>query len=268
MPDDVLTGTAQVTPPVVVDAMTAPVTPQTPQATTQQPAPSAGGGKTAEQLAAELSEASELIHQTQERLARMEHDRDLERQMRTNLTAERGREPVPEIDYEKLDNEYMQSPARATAKIVESQFAKLREEQTRERTAQYVTSARSAFESARDSAVKANPTLFKGILEDVSREIIGNVDAGLRSGQPVDVEILRNPKYLEAAAVAYRIMSGEDVSKYYGATRTPMTSPYTETPTAGGPPQAVVSLTEEEKWTAKFLGGTPEQWAAAKAKAK
>jgi hypothetical protein len=219
-------------------------------------------------LAAELSEASELIHQTQERLARMEHDRELERQMRVNLTADRGREAVPEIDYEKLDNEYMTSPARATAKIVESQFAQLREEQKRERTAQYVTSARSAFETARDSAVKSNPALFKGILEDVSREIIGNVDAGLRSGQPVDVEILRNPKYLEAAAVAYRVMNGEDVSKFYGGVRTPMTPGYTETPTAGGPPQAAPTLTDKEVAMAQFLGGTPEQWAAAKAKAK
>jgi hypothetical protein len=198
-------------------------------------------------LAAELQEQVDALRETQERLARMEHDRELERQMRANITAGRVQQDVPEIDYDKLDSEYLQSPARATAKIVESQFTQLREEQKRERTTQYITSARSAFESARESALKANPALFKGILEDVSREIIGNVDAGLRAGQPVDVEILRNPKYLEAAAVAYRVMNGEDMSKYYGGVRQPMTPAYTETPTAGGSPQAANTLTPEQE---------------------
>jgi hypothetical protein len=63
-------------------------------------------------------------------------------------------------------------------------------------------------------------------------------------------------------------MSGEDVSKFYGGTRQPMTPAYTETPTAGGPPQAAPTLTDKEVSLAQFFGGTPEQYAAAKAKVK
>ena len=251
MPEQDLTGTAPATPPV--SAMTAPVEPQAPQAPVQQPVVSAGGGKTADQLAAELSEASELIHETQERLARMEHDRELERQMRANLTAERVPE-APEIDFDKLDGEFLTSPGRAMAKILDARLDKERKEREREKVTQYIASARTSFESGKEAAVKANPGLFKGVAEDISREILGNVQNGLQQGLPVDSDILRNPKYWEAAAVAYRIMNGEDVSKYYGGTRTGMTPAHTETPTAGNPPQAVVSLTDEEKWTAKQWG--------------
>ena len=248
--------------------MTAPVDRRPLKSPFRNPLLPAGGGKTADQLAAELSEASELIHETQERLARMEHDRELERQMRANLTADRGREQEPpEIDYDKLDGEYMQSPSRATAKIVGAQLDRLVQAQEADRTRQYISSARTAFESARDAAVKENPALYKGILEDISRDIIGNVDAGLRSKQPVDVEILRNPRYIYAAALAYRAMNGEDVSKYITQQRTGMTPAHTETPTAGNPPQAVVSLTDEEKWTAKQWGVSETQLLAEKVRA-
>jgi hypothetical protein len=197
----------------------------------------------------------------------MEHDRDLERQMRTNLTAERGPQE-PEIDFDKLDGEFLTSPGRAMAKILDARLGQERKERDRDKVTQYIASARTSFESGKDAAVKANPGLFKGVAEEISREILGNVQSGLQQGQMVDSDILRNPKYWEAAAVAYRIMNGEDVSKYYGGTRTPMTPGHTETPTAGGPPQAAPTLTDKEVAMAQFLGGTPEQWATAKAKGK
>ena len=245
MPDDVLTGNAPATPPV--SDGTAPVDQQAPQVTTPQPQAPSGGGKSAEQLAAELQEASELIRETQDRLARMEHQAELERQMRANLTAGRGQEPEPEVDYDKLDGEFLTSPAKAMAKILDARLAKEKQEREREKVAGYISSARTRFEAGKSEAVKANPALFRGISEDISREILGNVQSGLQAGQPVDSEILGNPKYWEAAAVAYRIMNGEDVSKFYGGTRTPMAPVHTDVPTAGGPPQAANQLTREQE---------------------
>jgi len=241
------TGTAQTPTP----APAAPAEPQTPQGTPQQPQTPTGGGKSAEQLAAELNEIQESFRETQERLARMELDRELERQMRANLTADRGQAPEPELDYDKLDGEFLTSPGRAMAKILDARLEKEKRERDKERVAQYVASARTSFESGKETAVKTNPNLFKGISEDISREILGNVQSGLQQGQPVDVEILRNPKYWEAAAVAYRIMNGEDVSKYYGGTRTPMTPAHTETPSAGNPPQAATLTPEQEELIAR-----------------
>jgi len=244
---DDLTGTAQTPTP----APAAPAEPQAPQATTQQPQAPTGGGKSAEQLAAELNEIQESFRETQERLSRMEHDRELERQMRTNLTAERGPQEPPEIDFDKLDGEFLTSPGRAMAKILDARLEKEKRERDREKAAQYIASARTSFESGKEAALKTNPNLFKGISEDISREILGNVQQGFQSGQPVDSDILRNPKYWEAAAVAYRIMNGEDVSKYYGGARTPMTPGHTETPTAGSPPQAATLTPEQEELIAK-----------------
>ena len=246
MADD-LTGTAQTPTP----APAAQAEPQAPQATTQQPQAPTGGGKSAEQLAAELNEIQESFRETQERLSRMEHDRELERQMRTNLTAERGPQEPPEIDFDKLDGEFLTSPGRAMAKILDARLEKEKRERDREKAAQYIASARTSFESGKEAALKTNPNLFKGISEDISREILGNVQQGFQSGQPVDSDILRNPKYWEAAAVAYRIMNGEDVSKYYGGARTPMTPGHTETPTAGSPPQAATLTPEQEELIAK-----------------
>jgi hypothetical protein len=198
----------------------------------------------------------------------MEHQAELERQMRSNLTAGRTEPEAPEIDYDKLDGEFLTSPAKAMAKILDARLSQEKKERDREKVVGYVTSARTRFETGKADAMKANPALFKGIGEDISREILGNVQAGLQHGQPVDTEILGNPKYWEAAAVAYRVMNGEDVTKFYSGTRTPMTPTYQDVPSAGGPPQAAPALTSQEMAMAQFLGGTPEQYAAAKAKVK
>ena len=61
--------------------------------------------------------------------------------------------------------------------------------------------------------MKANPNLYRGIEADISREVLNNVQNSLKSGQPVDTTVLENPRYWEAAALAYRVMNGEDVSK-------------------------------------------------------
>jgi hypothetical protein len=265
------TGTAPVTPPVEpTTVMTAPVTPQTPQEPEPPtPAPPAGGGKTLEQLSQDVEEYARLAQEASDRAARAEHDALLQRNIIEQLGLQKGQqqEEAP-LDLGVTDDEYLTNPVKAsakiTSKIVESYFAKERQERDKERVSQYVESARSAYETGKATALKANPTLYRGIQADIEREVLNNVQASLKAGQPVDAAVLSNPRYWEAAALAYRVMNGEDVSKYYTKTHNPMSPVHQETPTAGGPPQDVVTLSEEERYTARAWGITDEQYMAQK----
>ena len=191
----------------------------------------------------------------------------LTRNLVEQFSREKGKPAEPEVPAVS-DDEFLTNPAKATGKIIEGYFQRERAERERERVTQYVESARSAYETGRQEAVKANPNLYRGIQADIEREVLNNVQSALKAGQPVDTNVLRNPRYWEAAALAMRVMNGEDVSKYYQSKNAPMAPSHTETPTAGLPPQAVPSLTPQEIAMAQFLGGTPEQFAAAKAKGK
>jgi hypothetical protein len=264
MAEETNTGTAPSVEPVSV--MTAPAEPQAPQVTTPPPATPTGGGKTPEQFVQELEEKDSLIAQVNERAARAEHEAMLTRNLVEQFTRGQGRpqEDVPKTP-EVSDDEFLTNPAKATSKIIESYFARDKAEREQEKTRQYVDTARTAYEEGKAGAIKANPNLYRGIEADLSREVSNSVLSSLKAGQPVDASALKNPKYWEAAAVAMRIMGGEDVLKYYERkVHTPMTPTHTETPTAGASPQAAQVLTPEEKAGAKFFGLTDEQWIATK----
>jgi hypothetical protein len=139
--------------------------------------------------------------------------------------------------------------------------SKMKAEREQEKTRQYVDTARTAYEEGKAGAMKANPSLYRGIEADLSREVLNSVQSSLRAGSPVDASALKNPKYWEAAAVAMRIMGGEDVSKYYERkVHTPMTPTHQETPTAGTPPQAEMTLTPEQEFIISKGNITREQF--------
>jgi hypothetical protein len=224
-----------------------PAEPQTPQEPTPTPASPVGGGKTLEQLSQEVEEQARLVQDANNRAARAEHDAMLQRNLIEQLGLQRARKQeevleVPEVS----DDEFLTNPAKATSKIIEGYFVRDRKEREREKVEQYVNTARTAYESGKSEAIKANPNLYRGIETDLSREIFTSIQSSLKSGQPVDVSAIRNPRYWEAAAIAMRIMNGEDVSKYYRHS-TPMTPSHTETPTAGLPPKAEMTLTPEQE---------------------
>ena len=247
MAEETNTGTAPSVEPVTV--LTAPAEPQAPQVTTPPPTPPSGGGKTLEQLAQEVEEKDSLIAQVNERAARAEHEAQLTRNLVEQFARGQGRpqEPVPATP-EVSDDEFLTNPAKATARIIEGYFAKDRAEREQEKTRQYVDTARTAYETGKAEALKANPNLYRGIEADLSREVLNSVQASLKAGSPVDSSALKNPKYWEAAAVAMRIMNGDDVSKYYERkVHTPMTPTHQETPTAGTPPQAEMTLSPEQE---------------------
>jgi hypothetical protein len=202
-----------------------------------------------EQLSNELAEKDSYISQVNERAARAEHEAMLTRNLVEQFARGQGRpqEPVPATP-EVSDDEFLTNPAKATSKIIESYFARDRAEREQEKNRSYVETARTAYEEGKAGALKANPALYRGIEADLSREVLNSVQASLKAGQPVDASALRNPKYWEAAAVAMRIMGGDDVTKYYEKkAHIPMTPTHQETPTAGGPPKAEMILSPEQE---------------------
>lgn len=267
MAEEVQSGTA----PVAIPAeQAAPATPQAPLEQTPQVPLSHGGGKTVEQLSAEVEEQATLVREANERAARMEHEVLLTRNIMENLTRDRGgkQEEVSEVP-SVTDDEFLTNPAKATGKIIESYFARERQERERERVGQYVEKAKAAYETGKQEAMKANPTLYRGIEADISREVLNNVQSSLKAGQPVDEAVLRNPRYWEAAALAMRVMNGEDVSRYYTKpAHTPMSPAYTETPSAGAPPKAEMTLSPEQEELISRAGITREQFLANWAKVK
>lgn len=247
---------AEQTPPA------APVQATAPAAATTEPQATKYGGKSLEELAREMEEKDAYISQVNERAARAEHEAMLTRNLVEQFARDRGpvQDEVPAVP-SVTDDEFLTNPAKATSKIIESYFVRERQEREKERVTQYVNSARSAYESGKDKALKANPNLYRGIEADISREVLNNVQNSLKSGQPVDTSVLENPRYWEAAALAYRVMNGEDVSKFY-ATRqhTPMAPVHTETPGAGAPPRSEVSLSPEQEELIARGGITREQF--------
>ena len=247
----------------------APVAPTAPAEVKPEPSTEKYGGKTVDDLAREMAEKDAYIASVNERAARAEHEAMLTRNLVEQFTRDGGRrqETVPEVP-SVTDDEFLTNPAKATGKIIESYFARERAEREKERVAQYVNTARSAYETGKDTAMKANPTLYRGIEADISREVLNNVQASLKAGQPVDTTILQNPRYWEAAALAYRVMNGEDVSKFYNKTHTPMAPAHTETPTPGAPPKAEMTLSPEQEELISRAGITREQFLQSWAKVK
>jgi hypothetical protein len=265
MAEEIPTGSAPVVAPVE-PTPTVPATTQPPQEATPTPATPTGGGKTLEQLSQEVEEQATLVREANDRILRQEHELNLARNIYENFTRGQGRpqEQTPAVP-EVSDDEFLTNPAKATSKIIESYFARDKAEREQEKVRQYVDTARTAYESGKAEAVKSNPNLYRGIEADLSREVLNSVQSSLKAGSPVDTSALKNPKYWEAAAIAMRIMNGEDVSKYYERkVTTPMTPTHQETPTAGGPPQDVVTLTNDDRETARSWGFTDEQMMAQK----
>jgi len=225
-------------------------------------------GKSLEDLANELAEKDAYISQVNERASRAEHEAILTRNLVEQFARERGgrQDAVPEAPTVS-DDEFLTNPAKATSKIIEGYFQRERQEREKERVTQYVDSARSAYEVGKQEAVKVNPNLYRGIQADIEREVLNNVQASLRAGQPVDTAVLRNPRYWEAAALAMRVMNGEDVSKYYArGPATPMAPGHQETPSAGPVPKVESGLSPEEEELISRGNITREQYLEARAK--
>lgn len=244
-----------------------PVEQQAPPAVPTPTPQTSVGGKSVEQLSAEVEEYQRLATDASERAARAEHEASYTRNLIEAFKQERMK-PTGDVPAapEVTDEEFLTNPAKATARMFESYMSKERQERERRDREQYVNYARSAYEEGKGAAFKADPNLFKGIEQDVAREVFNFVQTSVINGQPVDVAALKNPNYWKAAAHAYRLMRGEDMSKYYTKHVTPTTPVHTETPTTAGPSKSEITLTPEQEALISKAGIKREQFIEALAK--
>jgi hypothetical protein len=262
MADTLQPGTATDAAPSTRVEIPAPT--QAPQEPTPPQSPPVGTGDELATLREQLAEKERLINDTAERAARAEHEAMLTRNIVEQFSRDRKpQETVPDVPLVS-DDEFLTNPGKATAKIIEGYFERDRRERERERAEQYVSTARQAYEQGKTEAVKANPNLYRGIESDLSREVFNTVQSSMRTGQPIDAGALRDPRYWEAAAVAMRIMRGEDVSKYYSRSHTPMAPVHQDTPGPSVVPQVGATLSPEEEALIAKANITREQYLAAK----
>jgi hypothetical protein len=222
-----------------------------------------------EQLASEMAEKDRYISEVNERAARAEHEAMLTRNLVEQLARDRGKpqETAPEIPLPS-DDEYLTNPVKTTSALLdrklETYFARERQERERERTENTIYQARTAFEQGRQKAAQSNPNLFRGIETELANQLTNTVAQGIRNGQQIDVDTLKDPKYWQTAAVAMRMARGEDpvrILSYFAPASQPAVAPvHTEVPGPSGPPQVSASLTPEQEMAAQMGGLTREQF--------
>jgi hypothetical protein len=242
--------------PVPAEAPEAQPVPAEP---TPTPVPTPAG-PTLEQLANELAEAKQLISQANERTARAEHEANYTR----NLIEQFGKgrpaaETTPQVP-EFSDDEWLVNPGKAAQKLVAVIREQDRAEREKEKREQYVERAKSLFEEGKKTAASQGGKVIRGIEDDIANEIQRGVISGA-----INPESAKDQNLWEMTGMAIRYARGErNFDKYFGQERSPMSPVHTETPTAGGPPKDVVTLTDEERFTAKSWGITEEQMLAQK----
>jgi hypothetical protein len=223
-------------------------------------------GKTMEQLAQEMEDKDRYISEVNERAARAEHEAQLTRNLVEQFARDRGKpqETTPAAP-EVSDDEFLTNPAKATAKIIDGYLQRDRVERERERAEQTIYQARTAFEQGRQKAISSNPNLFRGIETELANQLTNTVAQGIRNGQQVDVDTLRDEKYWRTAAVAMRMARGEDPVKIlsYLTPQAPahtVAPVHTEVPSPGAAPQGTSTLTPEQESAARMGGFTREQF--------
>lgn len=228
------------------------------------------GGKTTEQLAAELAEKDRVIASLYGHRAEQEHEAAL-----LKAIAETGPAPsygapapptpggpyaptgvpqIPPFDPKRVvtEEEYLADPVIATAKIAEAKAMYDRAVYNVIEGARRRESAQGNFLKGRQDAQKATPKLFAGIAKEVDAEVV----ASYRRGQ-ISPEQLSDPRTHQLVAELIRRDRGElDFGKYYKAGPTPMPALQTEKPKPGPAAKPKVTLTAEQRQLVE-LWGTP-----------
>jgi hypothetical protein len=245
--------------PGQVSTPNTPETPPTPP--TPTPPPVQFGGKTPEQLVGELEELKSRISAAEERATRAQHEAEYSKTLLDRLN-QGTREPssaVSELSPEP-DDQFFASPGKATlntaTKVFERLMAKERADREAKEAQERDVQARSAFEFGRSQAMRQTPKLYGGIEDEVARAVIDGYNQ-----KRVTMTDLNNPQFWDGTASIIRIMKGErDLNKYYVSTPVPAQPGGVESPSAGLPPQATVTLTDKERAMVKQYGLKEEQY--------
>jgi hypothetical protein len=261
MADEPQTGQQTATPNAPVTQMTElPGVPSEPAVPTPTPQPQ--GGRSVDDLFNEMQELKRTNAELAEKAARAEHEATYTRTLiDTFRQGEQQRQEQPAAIPEPTDDEFLQNPGKVTARLVKSFFEQEKAEREKEKQVVYVERAKSLFETGSKMAAEKLGKLLSGI----EPEVRDYVQKGIISGA-IDPEAATNPELWASTALVLRYVKGErNLDRYFGESRTGMSPAHTETPTAGTPPQASPTLTEDEKRLAKVFKVSDEQWAATKA---
>lgn len=227
------------------------------------------GGKTVEQLAAELAEKDRVIASLYSRNAEREHESNLLKALAETGPAPSygqpapGHQPgpggpgvpqIPPFDPKRVvtEEEYLADPVTATAKIADAKALYDRAVYNVMENGRRAASAQGNFLKGREEAVKATPKLFAGIQREVEAEVVNSY----RRGQ-ISPEQLADPRTHQLVAELIRRDRGElDFGKYYKAGPTPMPAIQTEKPKPGPAAKPKVQLSAEQRALVE-MWGTP-----------
>ena len=250
------------------------------------PQPPKYGGKTVEELAAELAEKDRVIASQFQDRAKQEHEASLLRAIaeagaapfdgRTAQTPPSapfptppmpgapgyGRPAIPPFDPTKVvtEEEYLANPIIATDKINQAREQYNRAVQSiydRQRSSE---SAQGNFMKGRAEAIKQAPKLHAGIERVVEAEIVNSY----RRNQ-LSADQLGDPRTWNLIAELVRRDAGElNFEKYYKSGPTPGTFTKTETPrAASAPAKPKVQLNAEQRQLVEMWGTPLDQFTKA-----
>ena len=234
-----------------------------PQAPIQTPPQDKFGGKSPEQILAELEEKERQLKDLTERESRSKHEAEFLQsqleQLRRGPQEVKPGAPEPAIPM-PAEEDFILRPREANEKLVRRMLEMDRAERDKAMKEERDKQARVSFEFGRTRAFRDHPQLYQGIEQDVAAAVVG----AYQSNQ-ADVNQLDKTEFWDNTAGMIRFLKGErNLEKYFTNVPTPVTSTPTERPTANMPPQAAVNLTEQEKYMASKFNVTEERLAELK----
>jgi hypothetical protein len=239
----------------------------TPKADTPQAVPGVFGGKTPEQILAEMAEKDRKLQELAEKESRSKHEAEFLQSQLEQLRRGQSQEAKPSTFQpsipEPTQEEFILNPKEANEKLIKRYLEQDKVERERQMKDDRDRQARTAFEFGRTRAMRERPGLYNGIEQEVAAAVVGAYQTG-----QADITQLDKPEFWETTASLMRFLRGErNLEKYYTNVPSPVSSMPTERPTATMPPQEAVSLTENERLMAKNFNVSEERLAELKRKA-
>lgn len=230
------------------------------------------GGKTSEQMAAELAEKDRVIADLFAARAKAEHEASLARALAETgpspftpqpapaggyapsavSGAPAGRPQIPPFDPKKVvtEEEFLADPIIATDKINAARMQYNRAVEAVHGEYARTESAQGSFLKGREAALKATPKLFEGVTADVEKEIVQSF-----KNRQLSPEQMAEPKTWQLVAELVRRDKGElDFGKYYKPAPQGMSAVRTEKPQPGPAAKPRVSLTADQRQLVSMWG--------------
>ena len=239
-------------------AATKPSADATQKAQTPQPVQDKFGGKSPEQILAEMAEKDAKLKAAEEEKTRAKHEAEFLASQLEQLrrgTAPEAKPVTATTIPEPTDEEFILRPKEANEKLIRRYLEQDRVERDRQMKEDRDRQARAAFEFGRTKAMREHPQLYQGIEQDVAAAVVG----AYQSNQ-ADITQLDKAEFWDNTASFLRLLKGErNLEKYFTNVPSPVSSVPTEHPSTSIPPQEAVTVTDEERYMAKQFNISDER---------